>query len=67
MEGTTSGSMQEVLTVNQTPNSNQAASCPDCHALVADLAAHKTWHSRLVANIANAVTKESQRHAHTGG
>lgn len=55
---------EEVLQpVDQTQTSTQAAdSCPDCHALVSDLAAHKTWHSRLVSSIANAVTKESQRH-----
>ena len=26
--------------------------CPDCHALAADLEAHKRWHSRLVHDIA---------------
>ncbi|HEX6877889.1 MAG TPA: hypothetical protein VF165_19675 [Nocardioidaceae bacterium] len=36
-------------------------SCPDCHALVADLDAHKRWHSRLVSDIANAVEHEIQR------
>jgi hypothetical protein len=36
-------------------------SCPDCHALVADLEAHERWHVRLVANIATAVVKETQR------
>ena len=29
--------------------------CPDCHALAADLEAHKRWHSRLVHDIAIAV------------
>jgi hypothetical protein len=36
-------------------------SCPDCHALVADLEAHKRWHSRLVSDIANAVEHEIRR------
>lgn len=36
-------------------------SCPDCHALVADLEAHTRWHSRLVSDIANAVEREIQR------
>ena len=36
-------------------------SCPDCHALVADLEAHEGWHSRLIADIATAVVKEMQR------
>jgi hypothetical protein len=36
-------------------------SCPDCHALVADLTAHERWHSRLVSDIASAVVKEMQR------
>ena len=40
-----------------------AVSCPDCHALVADLAAHKLWHSRLVASLAKAVEHEIQRAA----
>lgn len=35
--------------------------CPDCHALVADLGAHKQWHSRLVASLANAVENEIKR------
>lgn len=37
--------------------------CPDCHALVDDLAAHTSWHSRLVANLANAVEDEIRRNA----
>jgi hypothetical protein len=37
------------------------ATCPDCRALVSDLAAHEAWHSRLVADLANAVEKEIQR------
>ena len=35
--------------------------CPDCHALTDDLAAHERWHSRMVHDIAVAVTKEIQR------
>jgi hypothetical protein len=35
--------------------------CPDCHAITDDLAAHERWHSRLVHDIAVAVTKEIQR------
>ena len=37
--------------------------CPDCHAFVADLAAHKVWHSRLVASLAKAVEREISRAA----
>ena len=40
---------------------NPAVSCPDCHALVSDLAAHTRWHSRLVADLAKAVEHEIQR------
>lgn len=36
-------------------------SCPDCHALVADLDAHKRWHSRLVSDLAHAVENEIRR------
>ncbi len=42
-------------------------SCPDCHALVADLDAHKRWHSRVVHDIATAVEKEVTRKAATAG
>jgi hypothetical protein len=35
--------------------------CPDCHALVDDLPAHKQWHSRLVSDLARAVEHEIQR------
>jgi len=38
-----------------------SVACPDCHALVADLAAHKLWHSRIVASIAHAVEAELKR------
>jgi len=41
-------------------------SCPDCHALVADLDAHKHWHSRLVADLAKAVDKERKRASAAG-
>lgn len=42
-------------------------SCPDCHALVADLDAHKRWHSRLVHDIATAVEQEARRRAAATG
>jgi hypothetical protein len=35
--------------------------CPDCHALVADLDAHSRWHSRLVADLAKAIEAEIRR------
>ena len=35
--------------------------CPDCHALAADLEAHKQWHSRLVHDIATAVDTDVRR------
>ena len=35
--------------------------CPDCHALAADLEAHKQWHSRLVHDIATAVDRDVKR------
>ncbi len=41
--------------------SAQPMSCPDCHALTDDLAAHELWHSRVVHDIAVAVDKEKQR------
>lgn len=37
--------------------------CPDCHALAADLEAHKRWHTRLVHDLATAVEKEANRRA----
>lgn len=37
--------------------------CPDCHALVADLDGHRSWHTRLVADLAVAVEKEIARGA----
>ena len=33
----------------------------DCHALTADLEAHKQWHSRLVHDIAIAVDRDVKR------
>ena len=39
--------------------------CPDCKALVSDLAAHERWHSRLVSDLAKAVEKEIHRPART--
>lgn len=39
--------------------------CPDCKALVSDLAAHERWHSRLVSDLAKAVDKEIHRSART--
>ncbi len=41
-------------------------SCPDCHALTDDLAAHERWHSRLVHDLAVAVEKENKRRDATG-
>ena len=46
-------------TTNETNPADLA--CPDCHALVADLAAHNRWHSRLVSDLASAVEKEIKR------
>ncbi|MFC4783855.1 hypothetical protein ACT8ZV_05240 [Nocardioides sp. MAHUQ-72] len=43
--------------------SSSGVVCPDCHALVADLAAHAHWHSRLVADLAKAVEVEIGRRA----
>jgi hypothetical protein len=37
--------------------------CPDCHALVADLEAHETWHRRLVHDLALAVKQDADRRA----
>jgi hypothetical protein len=44
-------------------DSAQPMSCPDCHALTDDLPAHESWHSRLVRDMAVAVTKENKRRA----
>ena len=48
-----------VTEANQT--SARGESCPDCHALVVDLDAHKRWHSRLVSDLAHAVESEIVR------
>lgn len=45
------------------PTAGAQESCPDCHALVADLDAHEHWHSRLTATLATAVVKEMNRRA----
>ncbi len=42
---------------------HEHATCPDCHALVADLDAHERWHGRLVADLAKAVSRELARGA----
>jgi hypothetical protein len=44
-----------------------AVSCPDCHALVSDLPAHKQWHSRLVKHLALAVEDEIKRLSSAAG
>jgi hypothetical protein len=51
-------------TNEQTPS---GMACPDCHALVADMAAHKQWHSRLVSDLASAVEKEIKRSRSVSG
>jgi hypothetical protein len=35
--------------------------CPDCHAVVTDLTAHERWHTRLVADVAKAVSQALER------
>lgn len=42
---------------------SEQTACPDCHALVEDLDAHKHWHSRLVSDVAKAVDREIHRPA----
>ena len=55
-------SFEEVHTVEQTQHETFAhQECPDCHALAADLEAHKQWHSRLVHDIATAVDRDVTR------
>lgn len=44
-----------------------SVACPDCHALVADAAAHNRWHSRLVSDLASAVEKEIKRNRSVAG
>ena len=46
--------------------SAQGESCPDCRAMVADLEAHKRWHSRLVSDLAHAVENEIKRKQGSG-
>ena len=41
--------------------SSPSQSCPDCHAVTDDLAAHERWHSRLVHDLAVAIDKENKR------
>jgi hypothetical protein len=43
--------------MTDTKTSTQAT-CPDCRAVVADLAAHELWHLRLVGDLARAVEQE---------
>jgi hypothetical protein len=38
-----------------------STTCPDCHSLVADLTAHERWHTRLVADVAKAVSQALER------
>ena len=52
-------------TTNETNSPSLA--CSDCHALVADLAAHNRWHSRLVSDLATAVEKEIKRSRSVSG
>ena len=47
--------------MEQNQETTAGRSCPDCHALVADLDAHEKWHSRLVADLATAVENEIRR------
>ena len=51
--------LKEVHKVDQPTHTH--VTCPDCRALVADLDAHEAWHSRLVADLANAVEAEIRR------
>lgn len=46
-----------------TDTTTSSVACPDCHALVRDLDAHKHWHSQLVKNLATAVESEIRRSA----
>lgn len=43
------------------------AECPDCHALVADLAAHEEWHGRFTRDVATAVVQHAERRASAAG
>lgn len=60
--GTTSPRKRSIMESTSQPSPRE---CPDCHALTADLEAHKLWHSRLVHDIATAVDKDISRRAHT--
>ena len=54
--------LRRCITVEQTQQGTSAQQeCPDCHALAADLEAHKRWHSRLVHDIAIAVDRDVKR------
>ncbi len=53
------------MTQSDQPTSGSA--CPDCHAVVADLAAHERWHVRLVTDLAKAVRKDLGSRAAGGG
>jgi hypothetical protein len=55
-------SSRRCSTVEQSQHETSAPQeCPDCHALAADLEAHKQWHSRLVHDIATAVDRDVKR------
>jgi hypothetical protein len=47
--------------MSDAPMSTADTSCPDCHAVVTDLAAHERWHTRLVADVAKAVSQALDR------
>ena len=42
-------------------STDASQTCPDCHAVVADLTAHERWHTRLVADVAKAVSQALER------
>jgi hypothetical protein len=42
-------------------STTDSMTCPDCHAVVADLVAHERWHTRLVADVAKAVSQALER------
>ena len=42
-------------------STEDSPTCPDCHAVVADLTAHEQWHTRLVADVAKAVSQALER------
>ena len=44
-------------TIHYSNRTGVRATCPDCHALVADLVAHERWHTRIVADVAKAVSQ----------